>query len=280
VEVNERGNKMTYQDFTNRNKILINPQVQDSISKMKVLLCGCGIGSYLAEAVLRMGCLDLTLVDMDTVSETNLNRQNYEVSDVGMPKVFGLAKRLKAIYPNATITPVNEFLDSSNADELVKNADVILDTIDYLDMGAILLLHERAKVHKKHILSAMSIGFGAGFFYFSPAHEYSFRDHIEAKTGRPISEMNYAEAFQVVLASLLPVLNEEVKVVLEGVIEQMAKKQPCPASQVSVGGMCCAALTATALEHIARGEALTPFPQFYYLDLHQLIRQKQGTVIF
>ncbi|MBA4750575.1 MAG: ThiF family adenylyltransferase [Alphaproteobacteria bacterium] len=115
---------------------------------MRVLLCGCGIGSYLAEAVLRMGCLDLTLVDMDTVSVTNLNRQNYEVSDVGVPKVFGLAKRLKAIFPEATITAVNEFLDSSNADSLVKNTNMILDTIDYLDMEAILLLHEQAKYYK------------------------------------------------------------------------------------------------------------------------------------
>lgn len=126
----------------------------------------------------------------------------------------------------------------------------------------------------------MSVGFGAGFFYFSPEHNYSFQNHIEAKTWRTITEMNYAEAFQVVLGSLLSILNEEVKVVLEGVIEQMAKKQPCPASQVSAGGgMCCAALTATAVEHIARGEALMPFPQFYYLDLHKLIRQGQGTVI-
>lgn len=270
---------MNYQDFTSRNTLLIKQDVQENISKMKILLCGCGIGSYLAEAVLRMGCLDLTLVDKDTVSETNLNRQNYELNDVGMPKVHGLAKRLQSIYPDATITPVNEFLDASNADDLVKKADVILDTIDYLDMGAILLLHERAKVHKKHLLSAMSVGFGAGFFYFSPEHKHSFQNHIEAKTGRPITEMNYAEAFQVVLASLLPVLNDDVKIVLERVIEQMAKKQPCPASQVSAGGMCCAALTTTAVEHIARGEALRPFPQFYYLDLHKLIRNGQGTVI-
>lgn len=61
----------------NRNRIYVSDQQQTTIKSFKVLLAGCGIGSNIAEALLRLGFETITLVDGDIVQESNLNRQNY-----------------------------------------------------------------------------------------------------------------------------------------------------------------------------------------------------------
>ena len=73
-----------------RNNIHIKEEDQQRIKDFPVLIGGCGIGSYIAECLLRMGFENLTIADGDVVELTNLNRQNYTSKDIGIKKVFAL----------------------------------------------------------------------------------------------------------------------------------------------------------------------------------------------
>ena len=78
------------------------------LASIKVILFGIGgVGSWCAESLIRSGVHHLTLVDMDKVDETNINRQLLATRDtIGEIKVEVLKNRLLTINPKAKITPI------------------------------------------------------------------------------------------------------------------------------------------------------------------------------
>lgn len=94
-----------------RNSIHIKEGEQRRIQDFRVLIGGCGIGSYIAECLLRMGFENMIIIDGDIVELTNLNRQNYVEADIGVNKAIALKDRLMAIHPDAKIRAYPEFLD-------------------------------------------------------------------------------------------------------------------------------------------------------------------------
>lgn len=98
-----------------------------------------GVGSWAAEALARSGVGRITLVDLDEVCVTNINRQVHALEDtVGQPKVEVMAARLRAIWPGLRVDPVMEFFHADNARRLLgldatdadARPDVVIDAID------------------------------------------------------------------------------------------------------------------------------------------------------
>ena len=91
-----------------------------------------GVGSWTAEALARSGVAALTLVDLDHVSESNINRQVQALgSTLGMAKVDALRSRIADIHPGCSITAVEEFADAANWPALLaRRADVVVDACD------------------------------------------------------------------------------------------------------------------------------------------------------
>ncbi|WLO87366.1 ThiF family adenylyltransferase (plasmid) [Pantoea agglomerans] len=82
-------------------------EYQQKLFMGHVLLLGCGgLGSCTATALAMAGCGQITLVDFDDIELSNLNRQLYTVSDVGVQKVDGLKARLKDVNPEITVNTV------------------------------------------------------------------------------------------------------------------------------------------------------------------------------
>jgi tRNA threonylcarbamoyladenosine dehydratase len=74
-----------------------------------------GVGSWAAEALARSGVAALTLIDLDHVSESNINRQVQALgATVGQAKVQALRERIADIHPGCEVTTVEEFVDESN----------------------------------------------------------------------------------------------------------------------------------------------------------------------
>ncbi len=79
-----------------------------------------GVGSWTAEALARSGVGAITLIDLDDVCVTNVNRQLPALDgQIGRPKVAALADRIRLINPACRVTPVTEFFTSANASELL-----------------------------------------------------------------------------------------------------------------------------------------------------------------
>jgi len=91
-----------------------------------------GVGSWTAEALARSGVAALTLVDLDHVSESNVNRQVQALgSTLGMAKVDALKARIADIHPGCAVVGVEEFVDAVNWPALLaRPADVVVDACD------------------------------------------------------------------------------------------------------------------------------------------------------
>ncbi len=105
---------------------------QQKLKAARVLLVGMGgLGSVAAPMLAAAGVGTLGLVDGDTVSLSNLQRQTiYATSDIGRPKVEAAAERLAGLNPEVGLEPHPVMLDPSNARALVQAYDLVLDGTD------------------------------------------------------------------------------------------------------------------------------------------------------
>jgi tRNA A37 threonylcarbamoyladenosine dehydratase len=100
-----------------------------------------GVGSWTVEALARSGIGGLTLIDMDDVCVTNVNRQLPALDGtIGQPKVSVLAKRMSQIHPGCTVREIREFLTESNASRLLgEGFDFVVDATDRMSVKAAIL---------------------------------------------------------------------------------------------------------------------------------------------
>src|SRR5690606_5802551 len=84
-----------------------------------------GVGSWAAEALARSGVAGLTLIDLDNVAESNINRQVHALeSTLGMAKVHALKARIAEIHPGCHVHAIEEFIDEANVATLLNAAEV------------------------------------------------------------------------------------------------------------------------------------------------------------
>ena len=91
-----------------------------------------GVGSWCAEALARSGVGGLTLIDLDHVSESNINRQ-VQATDatLGQAKVQALRERIAGIHPGCEVTCIEEFVDAENWPALLPQpVDAVIDACD------------------------------------------------------------------------------------------------------------------------------------------------------
>ena len=216
-----------------RNRGYVSSETQDKIRRTRLLIAGCGIGSSLAVCATRMGFENFILVDGDVVDAHNLNRQFYDFADVGRPKVQALEEKILRINPQARVEAVYAYLDDANTERIVAKADIVFDTVDFLDLPAIVRLHSSALQQGAHVFTALSVGFGALVWYFPAGSSLSLGDILAADTppADPLSGAapGYAEVFESFIRRLAPYLDAEVMEQIAHVLTLMKDGKPCPA---------------------------------------------------
>ena len=93
-----------------------------------------GVGSWAAEALARSGVGTLTLIDLDHVAESNINRQIHALeSTLGQAKVLAMRERIAQIHPRCTVHAVEEFVEPDNWPMLLPpGVDAVIDACDEL----------------------------------------------------------------------------------------------------------------------------------------------------
>lgn len=106
-----------------------------------------GVGTWSAEALARSGIGNLTLVDLDEICVTNINRQLHALTEtVGRSKVEVMAERIRAINPDCRVTVEQRFFNEQTAGELLApKYDCVLDAIDSVSNKVLLLAKCREK---------------------------------------------------------------------------------------------------------------------------------------
>ena len=142
-----------------RTQLLLGQEAIDRLKQARVAVFGIGgVGGYTAEALVRSGIGSIDLIDSDTVSVTNINRQLFAThSTVGELKVEVAKKRLLDINPEAVVRTYPVFYTPETADEFdFTQYDYIVDAID--TVTGKLCLAKRAFAVGTPIISCMGAG--------------------------------------------------------------------------------------------------------------------------
>ena len=142
-----------------RTQWLIGEDAVENLKRSSVLLFGIGgVGSYTAEALARSGVGKITIVDCDTVSITNINRQIPALtSTVGKNKTDVMAERMRDIAPDAEIETVNVFVSPETIDRFdFSKYDFVIDAVD--NVAAKLLIIKGCDAVGTPVISCMGTG--------------------------------------------------------------------------------------------------------------------------
>lgn len=142
-----------------RTELLIGEEGLHRLRRSTVMVLGVGgVGSHCIEALARSGAGRLILVDNDTVSLTNINRQSIAYhSTIGQYKTQVMKERIRDICPQTEVVTYEMFVLPENMDALFEERpDYIVDAID--TVTAKLALVERAKADEIPIISCMGTG--------------------------------------------------------------------------------------------------------------------------
>ena len=138
-------------------------KTQNIFESATVAICGLGgLGSHIAFALARAGIGKLILIDFDSVDVTNLHRQQYKASQIGMNKTDALRDNLLEIAPYVAIETHSVRISENNAEELLKKADVICEAFDDAESKAMLANLVLEKMPEKYLVAASGMaGFGS-----------------------------------------------------------------------------------------------------------------------
>ena len=117
-------------DIFLRTRMILGDEAMERLRRSHVAVFGLGgVGSYAAEALARSGVGELTLIDRDTVSSSNINRQLYALhSTVGQFKAEVAARRCLDIDPSIRVHPLRATYDAAHREEFfAANYDYIID---------------------------------------------------------------------------------------------------------------------------------------------------------
>ncbi len=143
-------------DIYTRTKMLVGENGVERLKRSHVAVFGIGgVGSYTAEALVRAGIGEITIVDGEVFDETNLNRQLFALrSTIGLPKVEAAKKRFLDINPDIKVNAMHCFY--TGYEVCLDGVDYIADCID--TVSAKLMLIENADALSIPIISCMGAG--------------------------------------------------------------------------------------------------------------------------
>lgn len=155
-----------------RSCAVLGDEAVERLSSAHVAVFGVGgVGSWCAEALVRSGLGEITLVDFDSVAPSNINRQLMaSAATLGELKVAALARRLAEIRPECRVHPVAERYESATAAKFhLSSFDCVIDAIDQVPSKALLI---------REALSVPSLAF------FSSMGAALRRDPLRVKAGK------------------------------------------------------------------------------------------------
>lgn len=119
-----------------------------------------GVGSWAAEALARSGVGRLTLVDLDHVAESNVNRQVHALSaTLGQAKVEAMRERIAQIHPGCGVHAVDAFVDAGNWPQLLPApVDALIDACDQVSAKLVMAAWARGQGRALHFITVGAAG--------------------------------------------------------------------------------------------------------------------------
>lgn len=225
------------------------------IKDFPILLAGVGIGSVIAECVLRFGFENITLIDGDQVEASNLNRQNYTEEDISTNKVDALKKRLLSINKSAKIKCLDFFLTVENVNEYISGHKAAINALDF-SSPVPLLFDTACQQLNIPVLHPYNIGWGSLVTIIT-------KDGMSlSEISKPNEEFNEVTVVKYT-SSYLRFWGNPQKWIDEVVEKYIEEEENLPPPQLAVASWSVAAMCTHLLFNIATGKKFKTFPEFY-----------------
>ncbi|MDX2493567.1 MAG: sulfur carrier protein ThiS adenylyltransferase ThiF [Desulfuromusa sp.] len=152
------------------------PGVHEKIKHGCVGIAGAGgLGSQVAVALARVGVGQLNIADFDVVEPSNLNRQQYFIDQIGIPKVLALRDNLLRINPETKINIYQQRVTPENITELFSEVDILVEAFDAADQKAMLTNYFLSYFPDKILVAASGI---AGYETSNTIQTTKITDHF------------------------------------------------------------------------------------------------------
>jgi sulfur carrier protein ThiS adenylyltransferase len=141
------------------------PGVHATVKDATIGIAGVGgLGSAIAIALARTGVGHLIIADFDLVEPSNLNRQQYFIDQIGLPKVYALRDTLARINPHVRVTACHLRLTPQNIAEVFGHAQVLVEAFDLADQKVMLIENFATRFPDKPMVT------GSGMAGYGPAN--------------------------------------------------------------------------------------------------------------
>ena len=175
--------------------------VQKKFSAATVAVCGLGgLGSNIAVSLARAGIGRLILIDFDRVDITNLHRQQYKVNQIGKYKTDALFENLKEIAPYIDMELHTVRVTEENAEELLKDADIICEAFDNAEAKAMLTNFVLETMPSKFLVAASGMA-GMGSANTIQTRKVAKRFYICGDEASDVAEVGSLVASRVMLCA-------------------------------------------------------------------------------
>lgn len=237
-----------------RNRIYISKEEQEIIKNTSIILGGAGIGSVIAECLLRLGFETITIIDGDVVELSNLNRQNYIEKDILKFKTEAIKERLLSINSEAKITVHNCFLTPDNIEDYIQDHKIAINALDFTS-DVPLIFDELCQKKNIPVLHPYNLGWGALVLVISENE----RLNVLEKTNEKFNELNVVN-----YASSYMRYSGNPQEWLEEIIDKYKNEnEKLPPPQLSIASWLAAAVCTTIAFDIATNKPIKKFPEFY-----------------
>lgn len=174
---------------------------QNAFESATVAICGLGgLGSNIAISLARIGIGKLILIDFDRVDITNLHRQQYKVNQIGKYKTEALCENLVEIAPYLETEIHTVCITEDNAEDLLKDADIICEAFDDAECKAMLVNFVLERMPEKYLVAASGMA-GMGSANTIQTRRISKRFYICGDETSDVSEAGSLVASRVMLCA-------------------------------------------------------------------------------
>lgn len=220
-----------------RTELLLGKEKIERLRQSHILVVGLGgVGAYAAEMICRAGVGRMTIVDADTVNESNLNRQLPALhSTLGQQKAEVMARRLKDINPELDLTVYAEFIRDERTEEILDSQtfDFVVDAIDSVSPKVYLMYH--AFMRKIPLVSSMGAGAKSDPTQIKIADiSKTFNCGLAKAVRKRLNRMGISKGIPVVFSTelanpdaVIPVEDEECKITTAGTVSYMPATFGC-----------------------------------------------------
>lgn len=215
----DMGNiKRDYLERTKRNQFWMGgEQGQLRLQGLKVGVAGLGgMGSNIAEILVRLGVQNLKVADPDIIELSNLNRQVIaNLKTIGMKKMDASIAELLNIEPSLKIEKFPDGIRQNNAVQFVDGLDLVINEIDVLHVSEQIHLLEAARSRNIPVYTTLVVGVGVRLYKYDPSGEFTPRQFLSGVLEDPSLESlirTFAEPLPSYMqAGELDAFKEEVK---------------------------------------------------------------------